>query len=240
MANGFYRDGDEEIKLPHEPIPLAVFLIVEEAMRVAWQRLKERASPRIDLRTAEEDEVTHDFYEVLYDEVFGHGLVDGFDEERFKVVTRESKLRSFDGSHLDKMPDLLVSIAGRSNVFMRSQDWLFVECKPVGASHTVGVHYGAKGIARFIRGEYAWAMPNALMVGYASPGYSIDPKLIDTLTNRGQEFEVIDFPRACPHSTPSVISDSVFITSHRRTFDYVETKEAAPPICLRHLWLKRI
>jgi hypothetical protein len=103
----------------------------------------------------------------------------------------------------------------------------------------VGVHYGAKGIARFIRGEYAWAMPNALMVGYVSPGYNIDPKLIETLTNRGQEFEVLDLPKVCPHSGPSTASDSVYITRHRRTFHYVETLEPAPPISLRHLWLKR-
>ena len=69
MAYGFYRD--EEAELPHKPIPLAMFLIVEDALRVSWQRLRARTSPRIDLDTADEDDVTHDLYEVVFDEVFG-------------------------------------------------------------------------------------------------------------------------------------------------------------------------
>ena len=237
MAYGFYRD--EAIELPHRPLPLAVFLIVEEAMRVAWQRLKSRPSPRIDLRTAHEDEVTHDFYEVLFDEVFCKGVVDGFDDERFTVVSRESKLRNFDGTLLDKMPDLLVGVADRGDVYRRSQDWLFVECKPVDSGHSVGVHYGAKGIARFIRGDYAWAMTEALMVGYASPGYCIEPKLTDALTARCQEFEVLDFPKPCTLLGQLPVTADVYASTHGRNFRYVETGKAAPPICLRHLWLKR-
>lgn len=239
MAYGFYRD--QEAVLPHKPIPLAMFLIVEEALRVSWQRLKSRANPRIDIRTADEDEVTHDFYEVIFDEVFDKGLVDGFDEEHFSVVTRETKLRNYNGEHLDKMPDLMVRVAGRttSDFHHRSQDWLFIECKPVDADHTVGVHYGAKGIARFIRGDYAWTMTSALMVGYASPGYTIDPKLFEALQRRGDEFEVLNMPTVC-RSTPCAASDEpVYSTKHHRTFAYVENNRAAPPIIIRHLWLSR-
>ena len=237
MVYGFYRA--EEAELPHKPIPLAMFLIVEEALRVSWLRLKKRSAPRIDLRTANEDEVTHDLYEVIFDEVFDKGLVDGFDEERFTIVTREAKVRNYDGARLDKMPDLLIGVKGRNDVYRRTQDWLYIECKPVDGDHTVGVHYGAKGISRFIRGDYAWAMTDALMVGYASPGYTIEPKLIEALTNRAKEFEVLEMPTRCSLSTQTTISDPLFSTQHRRTFRYKENDKAAPPIKLRHLWLKR-
>jgi hypothetical protein len=237
MSYGFYQA--DRIAIPHPPIPLAMCLIVEEAMRVAWERLKNQKSPKIDLLTADEDAVTHELYEILFDEVYGEGLVDGFDEERFTVVTREAKVRNFDGMKLDKMPDLLVGIAGRNDIYRRSQDWLFVECKPIDASHTVGVHYGAKGIARFIRGEYAWALPNALMVGYASAGYSLDPKLSEGLRSRAKEFEVIDLPKVCPKSKATGSSALVHVSQHGRTFNYRETGKAAPPILLRHLWLQR-
>lgn len=238
MNYGFYRN--EEAELPHKPIPLAMFLIVEEALRVSWQRLKDRPTPRIDLRTAEEDAVTHDLYEVIFDEVFNKGLVDGFDEERFTVSTREAKVRNYDGSNPDKMPDLLVGLKGRSEVYRRTQDWLFIECKPVDATHTVGVHYGAKGISRFIRGDYAWAMTSALMVGYASSGYAIDPKLIETLGDRAKEFEVQEMPKCCSLSLSTAISEAVYLTRHKRTFNYQENGNAAPSIQLRHLWLKRV
>lgn len=239
MAYGFYRD--DEAVLPHKPIPLAMFLIVEEALRVSWQKLKDRVDPRIDIRTADEDDVTHDLYEVIFDEVYDKGFVDGFDEEHFTVVTRETKLRNYNGEHLDKMPDLMVRVAGRTapDFHHRSQDWLFIECKPVDADHTVGVHYGAKGIARFIRGDYAWTMTNALMVGYASLGYTIDPKLIETLESRGEEFEVLEMPKRCSRSPVCAGCDPLYSTMHRRTFAYTENGNAAPPIKLRHLWLMR-
>ena len=64
MGYGFYSD---EVELPHKPLPLAVFLVVEEAIRISWLRLKARRNSRIDLQTANEDEVTHDLYEVMYD-----------------------------------------------------------------------------------------------------------------------------------------------------------------------------
>jgi hypothetical protein len=239
MANGFYRD--EEAVLPHKPIPLAMFLIVEEALRVSWQRLKSRNNPRIDIHTAVEDDVTHDFYEVIFDEVYDSGLVEGFDVEHFTIVTRETKLRNYNGEHLDKMPDLMVRVAGRSisDFHHRSQDWLFIECKPVDSDHTVGVHYGAKGIARFIRGDYAWSMTSALMVGYASPGYAINPKLIETLEVRGAEFKVRRMPTPSQRSPAVTDAQQVHITEHDRAFEYAENGKPAPPIKLRHLWLNR-
>ncbi|MCC6882513.1 MAG: hypothetical protein IT576_10210 [Verrucomicrobiales bacterium] len=236
MGYGFYRD---EVELPHKPLPLAVFLIVEEAIRVSWQRLKANPRPRHNIQTADEDPATHELYEVMYDEVFHRGIVEGFDRDHFTVVTRESKVRNYDGTNLDKMPDLLVGIAGRNDVYRNTQDWLFIECKPVDAVHTVGVHYGAKGIARFIRGEYAWAMTSALMVGYASPGYTIDPKLFETLEARGEEFKVRRLPVPCRHSPAVSFAEKAHITQHERGFHYVENAQPAPPIKLRHLWLSR-
>ena len=220
-------------------LPLAVFLIVEEAIRVSWQRLKACPKPRHDIQTATEDPVTHDLYEVMYDEVFHRGIVEGFDREHFTVVTREAKVRNYDGANLDKMPDMLVGIKGREDVCRNTQDWLFIECKPVDADHTVGVHYGAKGIARFIRGDYAWAMTSALMVGYASPGYTIDPKLFETLEARADEFKVQRGPIPCRRSPATSDAEKVHLTQHERTFNYVENSQPAPPIILRHLWLNR-
>ncbi|MDI1313813.1 hypothetical protein [Prosthecobacter sp.] len=240
MAYGFYRD--ETAELPHKPIPLAIYLIVEEALRVAWQRLKGRTLANFDIKTANEDKITLELYKVFYDEVFDRGLVDGFDEDRFTVGTRESKFPNYDGTKPDLMPDLIVAIKGRSDVSLRTQDWLFIECKPVDADHTVGVHYGAKGIARFIRGEYAWAMTSALMVGYASPGYTIVPKLVKTLAiigGRGKEFEVLQVPKPCGKSTATAFAERVHSTKHGRTFCYVENGKHAPLIELRHLWLTR-
>lgn len=236
MSFGFY-EGKSASANP--PIPLAMLLIVEEALRVAWQRLRDRAPAQFNLLSADEDVVTHGLYEILMEEVYNKGLVDGFDEEHFTPVYREPKLRNFDGKHPDKMPDLHVGLAGRSDVFMRTQDGLFIECKPVDATHTVGTHYGALGIARFIQGDYAWALVDALMIGYVSAGYSLNPKLFEALRDRAEEFMVLKAPKACTRSKASAFSSAVHITTHGRKFAYAGSRKRTPPIRLRHLWLNR-
>lgn len=238
MALGFYAEIGETPQLPHPPISLPVFLVVENGIRAAWELM--RTSPRadFDLLGSVEDEVTHELYERLYDEVFDKKVVEGFDRQLLTVVTRESKVRNYDGASLDKMPDLLVGLVDRPNVYRRSQDWLFVECKPVDSDHTVGKHYCGKGIIRFVRGEYAWAMTSALMVGYARAGYTIVPKLADAL-RASSDIVTLDYPVECPHSKRRPSSGRVYISRHARTFRYLETGQPADAIVIRHLWLKR-
>ncbi len=239
MAYGFYEEGLTGVELPHPPISLPIFLVVEEALRVAWERMRTHPRPAFDLLNATEDVVTHELYERLQDEVFNKGVVGGFDRQLFTVITRESKVRNYDRTKLDKMPDLLIGLADRLNVFKPSQDWLFIECKPVDSDHSVGVHYCDKGIIRFVRGEYAWAMTSALMVGYARIGYTLSPKLAIALEVRARELLTIAFPRSCRRSVPGQNSEVVHVSRHSRPFSYVETGQQAPAITIRHLWLRR-
>ena len=207
MGYRFYEDVPASVELPHPPISLAVFLVVEEAFCAAWEKL--RTIPRVgfDLLVADEDVVTQELYEVLYDEVFGKNTVDGFNHELFTTVTRESKVRNYDGTKLDKMPDLLVGMVDRPSNVKNTQDWLFIECKPVDADHSVGVHYCDKGIIRFVRGEYAWAMTSALMIGYVRSGYNISPKLTEALKARMIKAPTIEFPCPCKQSKPAQNND---------------------------------
>lgn len=238
MTQGFFDEGRAAAELPHPAIPLSVFLVVEEAVRVAWERVRTHASAGFALASATEDVVTHELYEHLYDEVFNQGVVEGFDRQLFTVLTRESKVRNHDHSMLDKMPDLLIGLAGRAGVRRPSQDWLFIECKPVDSDHSVGVHYCDKGVSRFVRGEYAWAMTSALMIGYARAGYAIHPKLTDALTGR-PALLTLGLPCPCRRSKAGQNSETVQVSRHARAFRYEETGQQAPAIALRHLWLRR-
>jgi hypothetical protein len=237
MAYGFYEKG----QLPHPPISLSMFLVVEEALRVAWERM--RTSPRqgFDFLNATEDVVTHELYECLFEDVFDRGVVAGFNAEIFRVGAREPKVRSYDRASLDKMPDLLVGFVDRQNVFMRTQDGLFIECKPVDSRHSVGLHYCDKGIVRFVRGDYAWAMTAALMIGYVRNGYTILHKLTHALgtARRTRSLRTLSFPRPCRRSRRGQNSEVVHASRHSRAFKYVETELRAPPITIRHLWLRR-
>ena len=235
MVYGFY-ERVRDIELPHAPVPLPVFLIVEAAVRAAWNILRLRPRPGFDLLNAAEDVVTHELYEVLSDEVFDKEVVGGFDRELFTNINREPKVRSYNRAHLDKMPDLLIGLVGRQ-VSYRSQDWIYIECKPVDSTHSAGSHYCGMGIIRFVRGEYAWTMTSALMIGYVRKGYAISPKLTDAL--KTHEVGALRDPGQCSQSEASPISEVVWISRHARTFEYVETGLPAPPIAIRHLWLRR-
>lgn len=237
MELGFYKELLPE--LPHPPISLRILLIVEAAIRTAWGVLRAGLRTGFDLASATEDPITHGLYEVLYDDVFATGRVEGFDGSVFTVVTRETNVRNYDASSLDKQPDLLIGLVNRPPGIKRSQDWLFIECKPVDAGHTVGACYCGKGLIRFVIGEYAWAMTEAMMVGYAREGYTILPKLESALRERLDKIPTSAFPKPCASPKAGAFGEPVCITKHGRTFRYVETGAEAPPITIRHLWLRR-
>src|SRR6266516_4631021 len=129
MTLRMFEESKEGIRLPHPALSLRSHLIVEAAICAAWELMTNQGRTGFDLRTTDEDTVTHELYERLYDEVFDKSVVDGFDREVFASVRREPKVRNFNGSNLDKMPDLLVEFIDRPAGVMNSQHGLFIECK---------------------------------------------------------------------------------------------------------------
>jgi hypothetical protein len=237
MPQSFYHE--DELPLPHPPIPLAVFLIVEAALRAAWELMQTKPNPNFQLQREDEDPVTCELCERLCNEVFNRGVVEGFDRHLFSKPTRESKVKNYNGENIDKMPDLLLDLVDRPAVCIPAQDWLFIECKPVQTGRSVGVHYCGKGIIRFVRGDYAWAMREALMVAYVTGDYPLSSKLTAALDSRSLTIQTLVKPAACKRSRDTKGSEATHITEHKRDFRYVQTGQAAPPIRLRHLWLKR-
>jgi hypothetical protein len=240
MPFEMFEESKGRIRLPHPPLSLRVHLVVESAICAAWQLMTNRGRAGFDFQTANEDTVTHELYERLYDEVFNKGVVDGFDSEVFASVRREPKVRNFNGQNPDKMPDLLVEFIDRPAGVMNSQHGLFVECKPVDRKHPAGSAYCDEGLIRFVRGDYAWAMQSAMMVGYARAGYTVVPKLSKALASGRKEPIPTSFgPESCPRTRTTAIADQVAISKHERTFSYVENELPAGVIVIRHLWLRR-
>ena len=129
------------------------------------------------------------------------------------------------------MPDLLIGMVGRSRARIQWQDYLFIECKPVDQKHPAGQAYCDAGLIRFVRGDYAWAMTEAMMIGYANSDEKPTDKIGPALDARKDKVLPIDVPRACPRSADK---QSVAITKHRRSFSYPENGRQAPEITLRH------
>lgn len=69
-----------------------------------------------------------------------------------KAVTRGGEVMSYDGTRIEKRPDLSLELSGGRPLP------LVVECKLIDAPNrkTAGL-YCSEGVARFVKGDYAWA-----------------------------------------------------------------------------------
>ena len=165
MTHAMYDAPD--FVLPHPPISLAVFLVLEEAACAAWEILRLHPPSGFNVVNAPERQVNHQLQEVLKDRVWNRDVVPGFDDELIRTITRPA-VRNYNGEHIDKQPDIMVELVDIPERVRPSQYGVFIECKPVDAKHSLVKHYCDKGILRFVCGDYAWAMPEAMMIGYVA------------------------------------------------------------------------
>ena len=79
MALAMYEEP--VFALPHPPISLSLFLVIEEAICAAWQVLRLRPPAGFVLATAVEVQITTFLHQILKDEIWNRGVVKGFDDE---------------------------------------------------------------------------------------------------------------------------------------------------------------
>jgi hypothetical protein len=79
-----------------------------------------------------EDEVSEALHRIL-GRLLTEEAIEGFDEKLFQTPVREGNLRNFNGSSIDKQPDFLFRINGRtrSGIHNSIDDGIFIECKPI-------------------------------------------------------------------------------------------------------------
>lgn len=222
---------------PSRPSPIAPALlaVVENALSRAWRVLLEDvAAGRFSICDTVEDEITEQLQQILGElHTAEPEVVSGY--ATFSMG-RESKLRSHDGKHLDRQPDLtFYPLRGVIPTTNSSFAGIFVECKPIDSRHPIQSVYCKEGLIRFIRGDYAWAVDHALMVGYVRnrchlPG-GLTPCIDDDQAGKKYRFEgnLIAL-------TPTSSGDAVYQSTHGRTFS-LSASQPTGPINLHHLWL---
>ncbi len=230
MAVGFFTHGIE-YTLPHPKIPQRTVLLLCEVIKKAWQLLEEKPPSNFILQCANEDTIT----QVLVDEIIENrlrksGEVDGFNCALFGKVIREPKITNFDKKHPDKMPDIFFDLKRDQLPILSNQDGLFVECKPVDHGHPILSCYCQKGLIRFVNGDYAWAMQDALMVGYVKEPYSF--KKLASLLDDAKKSAAL---KTANHS--AVDEYAIYCSSHNRDFEWPESRGRTCPILVVHLWL---
>lgn len=147
-------------------------------------------------------------------------------------VTRSSESASFDGTLIEKRPDLALHLSDGGRPFP-----VVVECKLIDAAgdKTVGL-YCRQGIDRFVKGDYAWAVTESFMLAYVRDGSDLDQCLFAFLSSADagrQSYGLV--------ATPDRDSSGSGVSVHSRAFKY--PTKAAPeddpgPISLWHLWLE--
>lgn len=226
--------------LPHPPIDERLILAVENAVRQAWGMLHESHKTLLD--TAEEDAVSETLQRTL-EKLRVTGICESFNCDVFQTIARESKFRNYNASTLDKMPDLIFTLAGqpRPGVAESLYDGIFVECKLIDNKRKDVGRYVANGLTRFLTGDYAWAMPHAMMLAYVRVSRTMPAALTEYLSakNSGKSnmalFQVQRLPEAC---TPVTTIPTTYRTVHARTWVYPETVTPPGNIEIRHMWLK--
>lgn len=160
-----------------QAIPPSVIAVVSRAIHAAWAVVE--ADPVSHLAPAsskpEEDRYTEAIANIL-----DHWLrypdpkASGFTSAVFDTVVRGENLTNFNEAKLNKMPDLVIRLANAPLVSGRRVVGVVIETKIVSATRNISA-YTKEGVSRFVCGDYAWAMQDALMIAYQrEPVRSID------------------------------------------------------------------
>ena len=227
-----WAEREQGFALPHPPVSITVFLTLEGAIAAAWAILHTKPPRPFDPKAAKETDFTTHLHEILQDHLLDSREVEGFTTEVFSCVARP-EVRNFDGKKTSKKPDMVAFLADRPNV-KRSQDGIFIECKPVDAAHSLLSDYCDAGVARFVVGDYAWAMTEALMVGYNTVHNKPSLALVTPFKQRANLVQASGKLRDCAASPHKPV---VAMTRHKRGFRV--NGKRVPDIRLRHLWLTR-
>jgi|GEM_PF-302739 len=216
------------------PIPLSLMVVVQNAISVAWHRLLEAVNKRcFSICEAQEDEITEELHMIL-GELQASDEVPGFSS--FSMA-REAKLRNHDGKKLDGQPDLVFyPLRGAIRAINSVLAGIFVECKPIDGKHPVPSIYCKEGLIRFVRGDYAWAVDRALMVGYVRNHCSLPHGLAPCIEKDRVERKY-RFHGGLVAAGATILGDTVYLSIHGRDSLSSSPSAAVHPITLHHLWL---
>ena len=225
--------------VPHAPLGERWLLVAHAAVTAAFVIIRERG---FDLRNAGENAITNKLEDVLMNDLLNRGTVEGFDKQFFGPVTRGSEVENYNGEKISKKPDLVFHLQRENVLWDQRQDALFAECKPVDKAHPLSANYCAvgtdrTGIERFVTGDYAWAMEEALMIGYVRDGLAVHPHLAKALEDgvRRAKLGNPTPPLSIGLMTGTGVAPVLYQTTHERSFIW-RNGQPATPIALGHSW----
>jgi|SRR5690554_375629 len=219
-----------------KPIPLGVIRVVSRAIRHAWDLIEQDPLTHLVAPAPgapHEDRYTDAICNIL-DQMLAMDMppVAGFTSEYFSCVSRSESIVNYNGSHLNKQPDLIIRMADNPLVEARRLVGVFVESKVVSMSQAV-TKYTSEGLIRFVRGDYGWTMQASIMLAYQRVRHRPLASLKQQLANETQ--------LVCqPHSGEFFLTKPEFypltgFSTHNRNWHYI-SGEKPGPIQVWHMW----
>ncbi len=239
---GFFTLGVQahQYDLPHPRLGLPVILFLRRVLLRAFEKLRDRGFP---LATEREDSVTEQLFNVLENDLRQTGEINGFNSTFYERVVRHAEVTNYNGQKLAKTPDLSFKLRyaeAEPRPVVSAHDALFVECKPVDADHAAGSAYCDDGLIRFVNGDYAWAMQDAMMLGYVRNGRTIAGHLTPAMavSTRKASLGIVQPLQLCPGLAAAACAEAeaVYLTKHHRAFPWPDGKGSATDITVYHLW----
>jgi hypothetical protein len=237
-SNFFTQRHAARFTVPHDRVDIRWLLLAHLAVTKAFEIIR---AERHVLNSALENDITIKLENVLNNQVLNRGEVEGFDKSFFGKV-RRVEVVNFDGTKKSKKPDLCFDLQRENRVdWDQLQDAIFAECKPVDNGHSLNAHYCAvgkdcTGIERFVIGDYAWAMHEAMMIGYVRDGFRVDPHLVRSLADALRHKSLGSPTKPYAIASGSAKSEPLYQTCHDRLFIWKENGKRATPIVLYHSW----
>jgi len=147
-------------------------------------------------------------------------------------VARGRETLSYDGSHLEKRPDLSIHLTDRNPSFP-----LIVECKLIDTRSRKTIDlYCDDGLLRFVRGEYSWATREAFILAYVRDGSTIssclEPFLAKSRVRQPDPYLTGALPESIWEPDRRLAR-----SSHNREFRYVGHSHGPGAIAIWHLWI---
>jgi len=215
------------LRLPLPEIEAVHLEVIAETLFQAYIDISATYSPTV--RAGDEAEVTA-LMESRLTSMINQNQLWG---QLVRCVVRGKESLSYDGSHLEKRPDLSLYLSHRHQGFP-----LVAEAKVIDAPNSKTEKlYCEKGISRYVKGEYAWGNREAFMIAYVRDGSSIGSKLTPHLSReksrRPPKYLVEDLPIAAGSNGADLAR-----SRHGRKFKYLGKPRSKPgSISVWHLWL---
>jgi hypothetical protein len=241
-TDGFFTVGvsPDRYRLPHRPISLPVIFLIRVVIQKAIARLREDG---FDVCGASEDKLTAALRGVIENDFRRTGCISGFNIRTFETVYRQAQVSDYTGKKLGKSPDLCFRLSpddSEEYFGISEHDALFVECKPVDNTHPAGSKYCDDGLIRFVTGDYAWAMPQAMMIAYARHGRTMRAHLVPAMREpkRMKSLASSQLPErlSIKDEQDAEGIEPIHSSLHSRAFEWPHGKGKATDITIYHLW----